>query len=192
MAPANSNRRAIPSPVSLLLIQSGGGILSLMAIATLPRFAHVSSDIYLTLLAGSGVNVLLSVALLVGQVRELGYYTETVGQMGEIGLLRSMVIYDTIMLGSLVMLTGGAEASAFGPQFAAILPVAMLVPDLPVWKWTYAGLFFLMFLAGLMFPPGSFAYIPDRPEKQIWLLVFFFMFTLFPASYSIQGEKHQL
>ena len=79
--------------------------------------------------------------------------------------------------------------SAFRPQFAAILPVAMLVPDSPLVKWTYAGFFLIMFLMGLD-PPDSFnGYLPDRPEKQVWYLVFFFVFTAFFVVYSIQAAR---
>lgn len=187
MATEQSNE--IPSPLSLLLIQLGGGILTVLPILTLHRFASLSEDVHMTLVLGAALNILVSLALLIGYLRQLRYFARTIGTTGEVGLFRSIIIYDMIMLGLLVVLTGGSELSAFGPQFAAILPIAMLVPDSSLWKWTYAGLFFLMFLVGLTVPQDWFQYIDNRPEKQLWFLVFFFVFTLFPVLYSINTSR---
>jgi hypothetical protein len=179
----------VPSPVSLLLIQAGGGVLALLPIVSLRRFATLTNSLYWMLVAGASFNVVLSLILLTGQACKIAFYQRTIGRLGERGLCRLLIIYDTILLGTLVFSTGGAENSAFSPQFAAILPVAMLIPDFPHVKWAYAGLFLIMFLVGLT-PLSDFTgYLPGRPEKQIWFLVFFFIFTLFPVAYSIQAER---
>ena len=52
-----------------------------------------------------------------------------------------------------------------------------------------------MFLLGLQKLTAFQEYTPEEvfqnPQKLIWFLVFFFLFTLFPVVYSIMAEKAQ-
>ncbi len=95
-----------------------------------------------------------------------------------------------VLLGSLVYFTGGAAASVFAPQFAAVLPMAVLIRDSARVKWAYAVVFLLVFLVSLQPMPQFSGYRPDGfAQKQLWFLVFFFLFTLFPVIYSIMVDK---
>jgi len=188
MASIASSNSYIPSPLSLLSIQAGGGLLSLLPIVSLQQFADLSPWLHQMLTVFTIANVVFSAALLLCFVRRYGFLVRIIARVGEMGLCRAILFYDTIMLGALVYCTGGAEESAFAPQFAAVLPMAMLIKDSPAIKWTYASVFLLMFLIGLQ-PIAAFHHYLPSPLKERWFLVFFFIFTLFPVVYSIQAER---
>lgn len=184
-----TNGGNVPSPISLLLIQAGGGLLALLPIATLRQFARLTDWLYWMLVASASANVVIALILLFGFMGGFRYFSVTVGRVGQLGLCRALIFYDTVLLGMLVFCTGGAQTSAFGPQFAAVLPMAMLIKDEPSIKWAYAGAFLLMFLVGFQSFPAFHGYLEPSGSKDIWFLVFFFIFTLFPVIYSIQSER---
>jgi hypothetical protein len=186
---ATAVQTGVPSPTTLLAIQTGGGVLALLPILSLDKFAKLSLSLHRFLMAAAIANALISAFILIAFAINFHHVINVITQVGEIGLCRLAIFYDIVMLGGLVCLTGGSDKSAFAPQFAAILPMAMLIPDLAAIKWAYAASFLLMFLLGLQ-KIGPFEdYLPDNPIRERWLLVFFFIFTVFPVVYSIQTER---
>jgi hypothetical protein len=179
----------VPSPTTLLAIQTGGGLLTLLPIISLNQFAMLAESLYRVLVAAAVANVVISATILVGFVGNLRRVRAVIDRIGQIGVCRMLIFYDIIMLGGLVYLTGGSEDSAFVPQFAAVLPMAMLIRDSSAMKWTYASIFLFMFLLGLQTNELFHGYIKDSEIKERWFLVFFFIFTIFPVIYSIQTER---
>jgi hypothetical protein len=190
MAPRKiSSLDDVPNPTVLLAIQLGGGALAMLPILTLKQFTNVSDRLYLLLICAAATNVVISGALWLAFFIKSRYLQFIINKIGEIGICRTLIFYDMLMLGSLVYLTGGSDQSAFVPQFAAILPMAVLIRDIPAVKWGYAVVFLLMFLLGLQTDP-TFQFL-EKGEivKEKWSIVFFFVFTLFPVIYSIQTEQ---
>jgi hypothetical protein len=180
-------RTGIPAPEVLLAIQAGGGALSLIPIATLTRFATLNYYLFIFILLAAIANFLLSTYILLAVITKIPRVMKFISSVSERGLCRIVIIYDMLMLGSLVCFTGGSEGSAFTPQAAAVLPMAMLIKDAPSFKWTYAVVFVLMYLIGLQsFSP--FVGYTDEAAKRQWLIIFFFIFTLFPVIYSIFAD----
>jgi hypothetical protein len=188
----NNYQSGVPNPITLLAIQAGGGLLTLLPISRLKTFAKLDRWLTVTLTIFTVINIVASVGLLLA----FQWKQHHVVEIGQLELCRIVVFYDTVLLGLLVYSTGGAEKSIFAPQFAAVLPMAMLIPDSAGIKWAYAAIFLLMFLLGL-FPTSAFqGYTPEElsknSQKLIWFLVFFFLFTIFPVVYSIMGESDRL
>jgi hypothetical protein len=184
--PANND---VPNPTILLAIQVAGGFLSLLPIWKLNQFAELSDPLYRLLLFSAVANAIISAAILICFLTRFRFLLFVIERIGELGICRGLIFYDMIMLGLLVYLTGGSEKSAFAPQFAAVLPVAMLISDQAAVKWAYAGVFLFMFLLGLQ-PNSEFvAYLENSDVRKNWFLIFFFIFTLFPVIYSIQSER---
>jgi hypothetical protein len=189
MSPQQSD---VPGPIGLLSIQAGGGFLALIPIVTLNSFANLDLWLYAGLVIGACLNIAGSVFLLWAYQQQRSFIV----RLKPLTLCRLVIFGDTIMLGLLVWGTGGSEKSIFTAQFAAVVPMAVLIRDTPVIKWSYAAAFLLMFLLGLVQPLTAFhQYTPEElfknPDKLIWFLVFFFLFTLFPVVYSIMAEKAQ-
>jgi hypothetical protein len=184
-----TKQTTVPSPLTLLMIQAGGGVLAFIPIVTLKQFAALSDTLYLILAVSAFVNVVLSTLLLVGIAVQSPSVIGGIGRIGELGLCRILIFYDMVMLGSLVYLTGGPDESIFAPQAAAVLPMAMLIKDSAFVKWGYAAVFLLMFLVGLHHMPAFQGYQQGTVNKSVWFIVFFFLFTLFPVVYSIQTER---
>jgi hypothetical protein len=179
----------VPSPITLLAIQAAGGLLALLPIISLNKFATLPKSLYNILTAAAIANLVISTMLLIGFIAGWQYILIVISQIGESGFTRALLFYDMIMLGGLVCLTGGSDKSAFAPQFAAILPMAMLIPDVAAIKWAYAAVFLFMFLLGLQNIGPFQDYLPDNRIRERWIIVFFFIFTLFPVIYSIQTER---
>ena len=189
----SNHQSGVPNPITLLAIQGGGGLLTLLPISRLKTFAKLDRWLTVTLTIFTVINIVASVGLLLA----FQWKQHNVVEIGQLELCRIVVFYDTVLLGLLVYSTGGAEKSIFAPQFAAVLPMAMLIPDSAAGiKWAYAAIFLLMFLLGL-FPTSAFqGYTPEElsnnSQKLIWFLVFFFLFTIFPVVYSIMSESDGL
>src|SRR6266478_2653793 len=186
---SKSANNQVPNPTILLAIQVAGGILSLLPILSLRQFAKLTDSLYQLLAVSAVANVLISAAILIGFVAKIRYLRLAIEQIGEQGICRVLIFYDILMLGGLVYFTGGSEKSAFAPQFAAVLPMAMLIRDTPTVKWSYAAVFLLMFLLGLQPNDGFSDYLSNSEVRGRWFLIFFFIFTLFPVIYSIQSER---
>jgi hypothetical protein len=179
----------VPNPAVLLAIQLGGGALALLPILTLQQFANVSDKLYQLLVCAAVANVVISGALWLAFYTKSRYLRFVIDKIGEIGICRTLICYDMLMLGGLVCLTGGSDRSAFVPQFAAVLPMAVLIRDTPAMKWVYAVVFLFMFLLGLGTDPNFQFLEKGEAVKERWSIVFFFVFTLFPVIYSIQTER---
>ena len=134
---SKSANNQVPNPTILLAIQVAGGILSLLPILSLRQFAKLTDSLYQLLAVSAVANVLISAAILIGFVAKIRYLRLAIEQIGEQGICRVLIFYDILMLGGLVYFTGGSEKSAFAPQFAAVLPMAMLIRDTPTVKWSY-------------------------------------------------------
>jgi hypothetical protein len=186
--PAMPENNDVPKPTVLLAIQVGGGLLALLPIMSLNQFAKPSPTLYWLLMGGALANVVVSGIILIGFVVESQRLRKIIDRFGEIAICRTLIAYDILMLGGLVCLTGGSEKSAFAPQFAAVLPMAVLIKDTSGYKWGYAVGFLFMYLLGLQIG-DAFLTSTDNEIKQRWTLVFFFIFTLFPVIYSIQSER---
>jgi hypothetical protein len=186
--PTMPENNDVPKPAVLLAIQVGGGLLALLPIMSLNQFAKPPATLYWLLTGGALTNVVVSGIILIGFVVESQHLRKVIDRIGEIGICRTLIVYDILMLGGLVCLTGGSEKSAFAPQFAAVLPMAVLIKDTPGYKWGYAVGFLFMYLLGLQIG-DAFLTSTDNQIKERWTLVFFFIFTLFPVIYSIQSER---
>ncbi|MDB4913527.1 MAG: hypothetical protein JWM95_1171 [Gemmatimonadetes bacterium] len=196
-----------PDPeMVLLLIQFVGGAFSLLAIVTLmPPLATFDPYVFPILLGGAALNVVGSLALLYGYASKRPFYARITDRFkpispktnlpDTIGLIRAALWYDMLLLGILVTFTGGPEESLFALQFAALLPIAMLVPDTPFMKAVHAVVFIIMFFFGLvLFEHVHFAYQSDAhkpPSHQLWFVTFFLIFTCGPTFYSISAEHMQ-
>lgn len=186
----------VPDPLVLLSIQFGGGVFAFIAILTLPSISKSELPGLMWTLEGFGLlNVVVSGWLLAAGKQKWTRYDKIIAAIEPIGLVRATLLLDALLLGTLVTMTGGAQESMFAPQFAALLPIAMLIPDTPQWKLVHAGVFMLMFVFGLfLFPQFRFEYIPRDPKPflhTLWFVSFFFVFTCFPTAYSIFTEKSQ-
>lgn len=186
----NTELSSVPSPMSLLLIQAGGGFLALIPIISIRSFSNLAEWLYWTIVFLSFSNFLASSGLVFAHWRELKPFTTFLERVGQLGFCRIVIFYDIAMLGMLVFATGGSDQSVFTAQFAAILPIAVLIKDIAFVKWAYAAFFLLMFLVGLD-PLDAFeGYLLDAAAtKERWRLVFFFLFTLFPVAYSIMAQR---
>jgi hypothetical protein len=182
-------KSTVPGPITLLGIQTAGAVLALLPIVSLNRFAKLTIELHHTLIVAAVANTVLSAFMLFGFLFGLRVLIGVIGRIGELGFCRVFIIYDMLMLGLLVYLTGGSDQSVFAPQAAAVLPMAVLIKDSPALKWTYAAIFLLMFLLGLQDMPDFQGYLPDSQYKERWFLVFFFIFTLFPIIYSIETDR---
>lgn len=177
------------------------------------RYATVSPRLYRTILSPAIANVLVSVILLVGAGLTVNDHTNFLYAHAT-GLFRGVMVYDTMLLGCLVFLTGGAEESVFAPQFAALLPIATLVRDDTTWKLGFAAFFLLMFVLGLMptrltsddedgvtgpalvppKPPATLRFkyrdgSSARSEKRLWFIIFFIIFIFFPTAYDYAARN---
>ena len=215
-----SSDSGVPASLALLLIQFAGGALTLFAIWDVRGTNYIDAGAYQVAFYGAIFNVVLSLVLLICELRKHRMHqraslsaaesiARTPGQMVvrgsggysarnrnyELSLVRTFIIYDSIMLGVLVLLTGGAQQSLFAPQFAALLPVAILVPDKKEWKWAYAFVFLFMFMVGFRAPfplADKSKWAADRQLQQdVWFMLYFFLYTLFPVVYSILSSREQ-
>jgi hypothetical protein len=187
-----SAKNDVPNPTALLAIQLGGGGLALLPILSLNSFAKLSNSLHQLLIYSAVANVVLSAALLICFLGKFNFLLRAIDRIGELGICRGLIVYDMLMLGGLVYFTGGSDKSSFAPLFAAVLPVAMLIRDVPAAKWSYAGVFLFMFLIGLS-PSSLFeGYLDHSEARERWFLIFFFILNLFPVIYSIQSEPTSL
>jgi hypothetical protein len=113
----------VPGPIGLLSIQAGGGLLALIPIVNLNGFAKLDSWLYAGLVIGACLNIAASVFMLWAYQQQRSF----IARLKPLMLCRLVIFGDTIMLGLLVWGTGGSEKSIFTPQFAAVVPMAMLI-----------------------------------------------------------------
>jgi hypothetical protein len=107
-------------------------------------------------------------------------------------MCRIAIMVDTLLLGLLVFATGGTYDSLFALQFAAILPIAMLIRDNKKWMAFEAAFFFIMFLLGTLhkYMTAFHGYKWfSTCERERWYFVFFVVFIFFPAIYGIAIES---